>query len=77
MEYTQAAEIADPVKAWRGKGTFAVNEVVRKGEQVMGRNVVIIGGGAAGPSTAAEAKRRDPSLGITIIEAGAYVSSAS
>ncbi|MBI4632705.1 MAG: FAD-binding protein [Deltaproteobacteria bacterium] len=43
----------------------------------MGRNVVIIGGGAAGPSAAAEAKRRDASLGVTIIEAGSYVSFAS
>jgi glycine/D-amino acid oxidase-like deaminating enzyme len=53
-----------------------VYEVMEK-EGIMGRRVVIIGGGAAGPSTAAEAKRRDPSLGITIIESGAYVSYAS
>ncbi len=26
----------------------------------MGRNLIIVGGGAGGPSTAAEAKRRDP-----------------
>jgi len=31
----------------------------------MGKQVIIVGGGAAGPSTAAEAKRRDPSLTIT------------
>ena len=43
----------------------------------MEQKVVIVGGGAAGPSAAAEAKRRDASLGVTIIEAGAYVSYAS
>ncbi len=40
----------------------------------MNRKVIVIGGGAAGPSAAAEAKRRDPSLGMTIIEAGGQVS---
>lgn len=43
----------------------------------MGRNLVIIGGGAAGPSVAAEAKRGDPSLDITILEQGEFVSYAS
>jgi CoA-dependent NAD(P)H sulfur oxidoreductase len=43
----------------------------------MGKNVVIIGGGAAGPSTAAEAKRNDPSLNITILDKGKFVSYAS
>jgi glycine/D-amino acid oxidase-like deaminating enzyme len=43
----------------------------------MGKNVVIIGGGAAGPSTAAEAKRRDPSLQITIVEQGEFISYAA
>lgn len=40
----------------------------------MARNLVIVGGGAAGPSVAAEAKRGDPSLNITILEQGEYVS---
>jgi CoA-dependent NAD(P)H sulfur oxidoreductase len=43
----------------------------------MGKNLVIIGGGAAGPSTAAEAKRNDPTLNVTIVEHGNFVSSAS
>ncbi len=43
----------------------------------MGRKLVIIGGGAAGPSVAAEAKRGDPSLDITIVEQGEFVSYAS
>ena len=43
----------------------------------MGKNVVIIGGAAAGPSVAAEAKRNDPSLNIAILEKGAFVSYAA
>jgi len=43
----------------------------------MGKRLVIIGGGAGGPSAAAEAKRRDPSLDITILEKGPYVSYAT
>jgi NADH dehydrogenase FAD-containing subunit len=43
----------------------------------MKRNLVIIGGGAGGPSTAAEAKRIDPDLNVTIIEQGEYVSYAA
>jgi NADH dehydrogenase FAD-containing subunit len=43
----------------------------------MGKNLVIIGGGAGGPSVAAEAKRKDPSLGITIVEEGEFVSYAA
>lgn len=43
----------------------------------MSRNLVIIGGGAGGASTAAEAKRNDPSLNITILERGKYVSFAA
>jgi NADPH-dependent 2,4-dienoyl-CoA reductase/sulfur reductase-like enzyme len=43
----------------------------------MERNVVIIGGGAGGASTAAEAKRNDPSLNITILQMGKFVSYAS
>jgi len=41
------------------------------------RNLVVIGGGAGGPSAAAEAKRRDPSLNITIVERGKFVSYAA
>ena len=43
----------------------------------MGKKVVIVGGAAAGPSTAAEAKRNDPSLNITILEKGGFVSYAA
>jgi Uncharacterized NAD(FAD)-dependent dehydrogenases len=43
----------------------------------MGKNLIVIGGGAAGASTAAEAKRNDPSLNITILEGGKFVSYAS
>ncbi|OPY89809.1 MAG: NADH peroxidase [Syntrophus sp. PtaU1.Bin208] len=43
----------------------------------MGKRVVIIGGGAGGPSTAAEAVRQDPSLAVTMIEQGEYVSYAA
>jgi CoA-dependent NAD(P)H sulfur oxidoreductase len=43
----------------------------------MKKNVVIIGGGAAGPSTAAEAKRNEPSLNITILDKGKFVSYSS
>lgn len=48
----------------------------RKG-RLMGRSLVIIGGGAGGPSTAAEAKRRDPSMNVTIVERGEFISFAS
>lgn len=43
----------------------------------MGKNLIVIGGGAAGASTAAEAKRGDPSLNITILEEGRFVSYAA
>ena len=43
----------------------------------MAKHLVIIGGGAAGPSAAAEAKRGDPSMTVTIIEQGPFVSTAS
>ncbi len=43
----------------------------------MAKNLVIIGGGAGGASVAAEAKRRDASLAVTMIEQGPYVSAAS
>lgn len=43
----------------------------------MGNNLVIIGGGAGGASTAAEAKRNDTSLKVTILQEGQFVSYAS
>jgi CoA-dependent NAD(P)H sulfur oxidoreductase len=43
----------------------------------MGKNLIIIGGGAGGASVAAEAKRGDHSLNITILEKGMFVSSAA
>jgi NADPH-dependent 2,4-dienoyl-CoA reductase/sulfur reductase-like enzyme len=46
-------------------------------EESMNESVVIVGGGAAGPSVAAEARRRDPSLRITMVERGDFVSYAA
>lgn len=43
----------------------------------MGKNLVILGGGAGGASTAAEAKRNNPSLNVTILQTGQFVSYAS
>ncbi len=43
----------------------------------MSEHLLIVGGGAGGPSTAAEAKRRNPSLDITILEQGEFVSYAA
>ncbi|MDD5099656.1 MAG: NAD(P)-binding protein [Syntrophales bacterium] len=43
----------------------------------MGKKVVIIGAGAAGGSAAAEARRGDPSLAITLIEQRSEVSVAA
>jgi CoA-dependent NAD(P)H sulfur oxidoreductase len=43
----------------------------------MGGHLIIIGGGAGGASTAAEAKRSDPSLKVTILQKGGFVSYAS
>jgi NADH dehydrogenase FAD-containing subunit len=43
----------------------------------MKKNLVIVGGGAGGPSVAAEAKRQNPSLDITMLEAGEFISYAS
>ena len=42
----------------------------------MSQKLVIVGGGAAGPSTAAEAKRETP-LEVTMIEKGDFVSYAA
>ena len=43
----------------------------------MGKSLIVLGGGAGGASAAAEAKRNDPSLNVTILQAGKYVSYAS
>lgn len=43
----------------------------------MSRNLIIVGGGAGGPSVAAEAKRRNPSLQVTMVERGEFVSYAA
>lgn len=43
----------------------------------MGRNLVVIGGGNAGPLTSYEAKRVDPDLDITIIESGEHVAAST
>jgi len=43
----------------------------------MGKNVVIIGAGAGGASVAAEARRGDPSLSISMIEQRSAVSVAA
>jgi L-2-hydroxyglutarate oxidase LhgO len=37
------------------------------------RNLVIIGGGTSGPTTAAEVKRSDPEINITVIESSEYI----
>lgn len=43
----------------------------------MNQRLVIVGGGAGGPSAAAEAKRRDPSLQVTMLEQGEFISYAA
>lgn len=43
----------------------------------MGNHLVIIGGGAGGASTAAEAKRNNPSLNVTVLQKGKFVAYAS
>jgi Uncharacterized NAD(FAD)-dependent dehydrogenases len=43
----------------------------------MNKNLIVVGGGAGGPLSAAEAKRGDPSMNVAIIEQGEYVSYAA
>jgi NADH dehydrogenase FAD-containing subunit len=43
----------------------------------MAKSVVIVGGGAGGASVAAEARRGDRSLSITMIEKERFVSAAA
>ena len=50
---------------------------VERGDNTVSKNVVIIGGGAGGASVAAEAKRIDPSLSVTLVEGGPYTSVAA
>jgi hypothetical protein len=44
---------------------------------MMSNNLVVIGGGAGGASKAAEAKRNDPSLKVTILQEGQFAAYAS
>jgi NADPH-dependent 2,4-dienoyl-CoA reductase/sulfur reductase-like enzyme len=43
----------------------------------MHKKLVVIGGGAGGPSAAAKAKRLNPDLEVTMLEAGEHVSYAA
>lgn len=43
----------------------------------MDKHLVIVGGGAGGASTAAEAKRNNPSLNVTILQMGEFVAYSS
>jgi len=43
----------------------------------MSKKLIIVGGGAGGPSAAAKAKRLHPDLELTIIQAGEHVSYAA
>ena len=44
------------------------------GRSVMAKRLVVVGGGAGGPSAAAKAKRVNPDLEVTIVESGEHVS---
>jgi hypothetical protein len=48
-----------------------------EGKLKMSQKLVVIGGGAGGPSAAAKAKRLDPDLAITIVQKGEHVSFAA
>ena len=43
----------------------------------MPEKLLVVGGGAGGPSAAAKAKRVDPELEVTILEGGEHVSFSS
>ena len=43
----------------------------------MGNKLVVVGGGAGGPSAAAKAKRVNPDLNVTMLECGEHVSFSS
>jgi len=40
----------------------------------MAKKLLVVGGGAGGPSAAAKAKRVDPDLEVTLLEGGEHVS---
>jgi NADH dehydrogenase FAD-containing subunit len=40
----------------------------------MAKKLLVVGGGAGGPSAAAKAKRVDPDLEVTLVEGGEHVS---
>ena len=40
----------------------------------MSKKLVVVGGGAGGPSAAAKAKRLDADLEVSVLEAGPHVS---
>lgn len=40
----------------------------------MAKKLLVVGGGAGGPSAAAKAKRVDPDLDVTLLEGGEHVS---
>ena len=43
----------------------------------MSKKLLVVGGGAGGPSAAAKAKRSKPDLEVTILQAGEHVSYAA
>ncbi len=43
----------------------------------MGKHLIIVGGGAGGASAAAEAKRNDPELNVTVLQSGKFIAYAS
>ena len=43
----------------------------------MSRKLLVVGGGAGGPSAAAKAKRLNPDMEVTILQAGEHVSYAA
>ncbi|MGD8254751.1 MAG: hypothetical protein PVF48_10195 [Syntrophobacterales bacterium] len=43
----------------------------------MSKRLIVVGGGAGGPSAAAKAKRVDPDLEVTMLEGGEHVSFSS
>jgi NADH dehydrogenase FAD-containing subunit len=43
----------------------------------MPEHLIVVGGGAGGPSAAAKAKRLNPELAVTIVQSGRHVSFAA
>lgn len=71
LDGTEASETTTRETPGRDKQTQ------KEDNEDMGHKLVVVGGGAAGPSTVAEAKRRDKTLDITMIEGGEFVSYAA